>query len=206
LDSQFDEPLVPLTEENISNSTGLTQMIQILNVPDNNQELENFEFESNASDSSQDSQADQDILPEPTGNFVPVTYSWTSFLREFASKIKYERRIENFYAYGDSNNYPRDIDGYFLNAEEVLHRYFEFSHLLMNEDNKPRYAPTSLRGWYSIFLKYWIHTGKGNIDTIAPIIDSDLVKWTKGYEEKKAKVFSKEQLGIKYYFITLKIK
>ena len=99
----------------------------------------------------------------------------------------YEQHIENFYAFGDSNGFERDSTGYFLGAEENLNRYFEYSHLLLlNEENKPRYAPTTMRTWYSMFQKYWLHNAKEDLHTKVPIIDSDLIKWPKGYEETKA--------------------
>jgi hypothetical protein len=131
--------------------------------------------------------------------FVPTTYSWDHFLEGFESRKKYEQRIVLFYTFGDSKGYQRDDNGYFLSAEQVLHQYFITSHSIVKKDNKRCYAPTTLRGWYSMFQKYWLHDGKGNLDTIAPIIDSDLVKWSKGYEEKKSKTFSKEQLGINLF-------
>jgi len=194
MDSQFDEPLFLPLPQNLGDDGYFDDnyLEQIFN-------NENSPIIPSAIHEEEGEEKKEEEKEEDRETFVPKTYSWNHFLEGFESKKKYEQRIDEFYTFGDSKGYQRDDNGYFLSAEQVLHQYFITSHSIDKEeeqDNKQCYAPTTLRGWYSMFQKYWLHNGKGNLDTIAPIIDSDLVKWSKGYEEKKAKTFSKEQLGI----------
>ena len=129
-----------------------SQFDELLTFPENDYDETNFENFIHAENEDCDiadflieTNDDQDDSNHRT--LVPATYSWTKFLKEFASSKKYEQRIEDLYAFGDSNACERDNTGYFVGAEEILHKYFEYSHLILNEENKPRYAPTTIRMW-----------------------------------------------------------
>lgn len=82
--------------------------------------------------------------------------------------------------------WQQDIEGDSL--EEKLVKYFN------NKYEEEDTAPTSLRSWLSIFTKFWLHTGRGDLKTKLPIIEANLNKWEKEHKVKKAKTFTKEDL------------
>jgi hypothetical protein len=46
-----------------------------------------------------------------------------------------------------------------------------------------------------MFVKFWLHTGRDDLKMQAPIIEDNISKWEKSHSVKKAKSFTKEQLG-----------
>jgi hypothetical protein len=58
-----------------------------------------------------------------------------------------------------------------------------------------QYAPTTLRSRFSCLKNFFLHTGRGNLSTSVPIIESNLQKWDKTHAIKQARVFRKEDYG-----------
>jgi len=85
--------------------------------------------------------------------------------------------------------------------EDKLVLYFQKSHLLFT-DNNPRYAPTTMRGWLSMFLRYWQLTGKGNLKVLCPIIELNITAWETEYNSKSAKTFTKDDFYQLYQMLS----
>ena len=49
-------------------------------------------------------------------------------------------------------------------------------------------------GVVSIFSKFWLMTGRGDLKTLAPLLYSLFETWETGYSESHAKEFTREQL------------
>ena len=56
------------------------------------------------------------------------------------------------------------------------------------------HARTAMRGWYSMFVAYWKHGGKGQLTYLMPTIEALLDQWEKVYEVTKAKSFTEDDL------------
>ena len=65
------------------------------------------------------------------------------------------------------------------------------------EDGSPSYAPSTLRGWKTMFDQFFAHSGKGNLDSLQPLLESNLKKWKKASVVKKAKKFTQREMGAK---------
>jgi hypothetical protein len=48
--------------------------------------------------------------------------------------------------------------------------------------------------WFSVFLKFWLLSGKGDLAKLAPILLVNIKSGMQGYKEKHAKEFTSEQL------------
>jgi hypothetical protein len=106
--------------------------------------------------------------------------SWIAFLEGFGSKDAYKKRVDDFFQWQAS------VDGDDLVAKLI--QYFKTQH-------DGGLAPTTLRSWFSMFVKFWLHSGRGDLKLLAPIIEDNLSKWEKNHSVKKSKTFTKEQLG-----------
>ena len=113
--------------------------------------------------------------------------NWLSFLNDFSSKGRYEKRVQIFLDYHAASN--KDT------LEESLPQYFDESYELLNSDGNKRYAATTLRGWLSIFVAFWQYTGRGNLHHILPVLEKNISKWEKKQKTKKTHTFTKEELS-----------
>lgn len=113
-------------------------------------------------------------------NIEKVHPSWVEFLRDFPSRASYEKRINDFL------DWQKDIDGNSLDDKLIL--YFKMKH-------EEETAPTTLRSWLSMFTKFWLHSGRGDLKAKLPIIEDSISKWEKTHTVKKSKTFTKEDLG-----------
>ena len=74
--------------------------------------------------------------------------------------------------------------------------YFDHAHCMKKEGtDEPKYAPTSLRSWNSMFLAFYRHTGRGDLAQKIPIILSNIGKWEKTYTAKKATCFEADDIS-----------
>ncbi|KAJ1440248.1 hypothetical protein B484DRAFT_466912 [Ochromonadaceae sp. CCMP2298] len=106
--------------------------------------------------------------------------NWVGFLRNFLSKERYEKIILELLLY-------HELQLYF--SEDTLIAsiisYFD-------ECYDAGLAPTTLRSRFSAVKKFWLHTGRGNLSQMAPLVESNLSKWDKVHTTKQSNVFKKE--------------
>ncbi|KAJ1401497.1 hypothetical protein B484DRAFT_405701 [Ochromonadaceae sp. CCMP2298] len=88
--------------------------------------------------------------------------NWVGFLRNFLSKERYEKIILELYFSED--NLIASIISYF------------------DECYDAGLAPTTLRSRFSAVKKFWLHTGRGNLSQMAPLVESNLSKWDKFHD------------------------
>ena len=60
------------------------------------------------------------------------------------------------------------------------------------------HASTSMRGWYSMFVSYFLYIGRGSLKESVPILEAKLDQWDKTHVVNKAATFCKEDL-VKFY-------
>jgi hypothetical protein len=113
--------------------------------------------------------------------------SWVSFLTGFTSEKVYRKNVNDFLLFHE-NEQPSSND---LGMSLII--YFQKLYDSVN------YKATSLRSFYSVFKKFWLHSGRGDLKAMLPIIESNIDKWTKVAEPaKKAGTFTKKDLAAYY--------
>eukprot|EP01031_Cornospumella_fuschlensis_P028042 gene28042-33861_t len=130
-------------------------------------------------------------------DFGQNSYQWQSFLSGMQSRKQYEKQVQSFISFHISYalEHPECSD-----LTENAVRYFDYLRSKVDGKGDPLYAPTTMRSFLSMLTKFWQMTGKGDLKTMAPLIENNLDKWDKIYKPVKAKVFTKEQIG---YFLRL---
>jgi hypothetical protein len=81
------------------------------------------------------------------------------------------------------------------NPEDALITYFMKMRKENNADEQRAYAPTTMRGWFSMFKAFWLHTGRGDLEALVPLISTKLNHWQAAYITEKASTFTKEDMG-----------
>lgn len=114
-------------------------------------------------------------------------------MANFASAKLYEERILSFFHYQD------DKDGGFVTNHI---EYFDDAHEKLKDGSRV-YSPTTLRGWLSMFSKFYFLVHKRDLKMDAPIIENQIDKWEKECVVAKARTFTKQ--NISKYDITLLI-
>jgi hypothetical protein len=105
------------------------------------------------------------------------------FLKDFKSAPRYSQVIFEFLLF---HEWQEECDEESLRKSLIAY---------MQELHDAGKAPTTLRSRYSIAKKFWLHTGRGDLNILTPIIESNLKKWDKDHTIKQAKVFTKAELG-----------
>ena len=126
------------------------------------------------------------IQPQQNGL---TSASWNQFLLSLkpGSQVIYAKRLEHFLIHcGNCFNHVTDL-------EKVI-TYFQQARLQVNEDGSPLTAPTSMRGWFSVLKKWFLHMGWGCLSTKVPIVETLIGQWEKSHVVTKAKTFSVAQL------------
>jgi len=115
---------------------------------------------------------------------------WKQFITNTATSPKYVARVNDFLHW----QLDPDVTIGASTLEDKLVLYFQAQHASLqdNGSSKSRYAPTTMRGWLSMFARFWQLTGKGNLKTICPIIELNLKSWESTYDSKSAKSLTKE--------------
>lgn len=116
-------------------------------------------------------------------------YSWQSFLKDFQSAPKYIRVIEDFLDYYDEHH---KMDTCMLRGVES---FFNFRRALTKDDGSLYFAPTTLRSQFSVIVVFWLHTGRGDLAKLLPIMGDNFKKWEKKYNSTKANCFTKQDLS-----------
>jgi len=111
------------------------------------------------------------------------------FLKGMKSRSKYDGIIETFLIYHIEKGGPLDD----TDMEENLLAYFETECDKKKEDGNRKYASTTLRSSTSVYVGYWLHTGRGDLHKLCPSIGSDLMKLDSKHTKKQAKVLNKEE-------------
>jgi hypothetical protein len=112
---------------------------------------------------------------------------WLSFLESFQSKEIYKARIQDFF------NYQATLIDQFDQLQR-LKNYFVEEHNKKNLDQSPKHAATAYRQWFSIFKKFWLLTGRGDLESLCPLLWTSFDSWEKGYLESHAKEFTRKML------------
>jgi hypothetical protein len=120
--------------------------------------------------------------------------AWESFLEGFKSRPIYEARVADFesFVFEKTGKQYSDLTG--NDAVGYLIDYFDNAHAKEDGEGRKTYAATTLRSWFSVFLKLWSCTGRGDLRQSAQIIENNLSKWEKSQVVVKAKTFLKEDL------------
>lgn len=178
--------LAQSAESQEEQAQGLTSMERMSEIMTSVREEDNY------------SQSIDDMTPEQQSTFDPYAAglknpSWLAYLEEFGSRDKYEKRVLDFKLWCHTKmweaNYPE---------RSKLLDYFIYSHGLKKTDGSPLYAPTSLRGWTSMFLKFFKYVHNENIKETLPLLHDKLTAWEKEYTVTKSKVFSEEDVEALY--------
>ena len=117
--------------------------------------------------------------------------SWTAFLEGIKTSQTYRDRLSDFLLYRETFLAGK-ADPTLVKLELILLNYFLARRELTDDNGDRRHGSTSMRGWYSIFKAYWIHSDRG-ILTI-PLIEAKLNQWDKLHEVEKSEIFSKNDL------------
>jgi hypothetical protein len=118
--------------------------------------------------------------------------SWRSRMDGFGSRRVYEDRIYDFSVWLNAHDKNQQN---LQDLHESLVEYIEARRKETKADSTPKYCASTLRSWFSIFLMFWKFTGKGDLKTLAPLIDANISKWMKQEEITKSEVFTKDQIG-----------
>jgi len=134
----------------------------------------------------EDNQDHSELSPQQLEEYGANSPSWLAFLEGLKSRDTYEKRLYDFLLFHSANP-QNDMTTNLIN-------YFQVSHAKKDEEGDLYHAPTSLRSWFSVFLKFYLHSGRGDLKKDAPIIATKLNQWEKEYEQIKAKTFTKQDL------------
>lgn len=149
------------------------------------QNLDSFEFDQEFFDALQEDEVQ--LTQEQARNYGTESASWQTFLEGKKCRSVYEKRINDFLAYNEEHFEEPDMN-------KNLISYFQFNRQKVDADGNAVYAPTSLRSWLSVFQAFYLHTNRGDLKSIAPILGAKLDQWEKEYEATKAKTFTKHDL------------
>lgn len=135
--------------------------------------------------------AEAEEIPHPKD--APVdngskNVNWIAFKNSIKSGPLYQKTVDDFIKWRLEQ--PEHTDYLY----QDLTNYFIYLHELKKPDGSWLYAPTSLRGWFSTFIRYFQLVHLQDIEALAPIISILLSKWETGYSPNKACTFTKEQL------------
>jgi len=128
------------------------------------------------------------LTPEQLEQLGAKSASWLIFLEDKACKEEYLKRLHDFLLFHYNKSFEQP------SMELNMMDYFQFNHDKKDEDGDPYYAPTTLRSWFSVFQAFYLHSGRGKLKEVAPIINIKLNQWVKEHEAKKAKTFTREDL------------
>ena len=106
-------------------------------------------------------------------------------MSDFKSSARYRERILDFLKYADQCDVGADCNS----LVKCLLDYFELKRREKKPgEETPRFCGTTLRGWFSMCLKFW------DLRVIAPILENNISKWEKTEVVVKAATFEKEDL------------
>ena len=128
-------------------------------------------------------------------DFGQNAIAWKRFINNTSSGKVYSARIYDFLEWvmnkREETSETNDLHVYLI-------FYFDAEHCEVKGDLTPRYGPTTLRGWFSMFMRFWQLSGKGHLRTLCPSIELDLLAWESDYNVKVATTFCKEDIVIFY--------
>ena len=107
---------------------------------------------------------------KPLVEFTENHPDWLEFLINFESRDIYKKRIDDFFNWQRLQIDDKDLLG-------RLKDYFHFFHDKKKEDGSSHYAPTIFRSWFSIFTKFWLMTGRGDLKLQAPVLYALFTTW-----------------------------
>ena len=127
--------------------------------------------------------------------------SWQAVMSDFASAKEYKARVIDFLQWFQGCKFNVGNES-FLNPanglETGLIQYFYHSRSQRKPTGEPMFCAGTLRGWFSIFLKFWKFTGKGNLRKKCTLIEDEIGKWEKLEDVKQSLVFSKHHIDAMY--------
>ena len=133
-----------------------------------------------------------------TDSYKRDAASWVSFLKDFKSRASYMKAVDEFAAFHTAKSHSSSEDHYSIDClNATIIEYFDHLHDLPHpkKEEQKKFCSTTLRSEYAKLKKFFLHTGRGDLDTTVPIITSNINKWDKAHTVTKAKVLTKEQLS-----------
>lgn len=113
--------------------------------------------------------------------------NWIAFLEGIGKRETYKNRVLHFLAWKKSNNKTDE--------NQAVIDYFEcYKPLTQGEPQRPSYAATTLRSWFSILSSFWTYTNRGDLKKDAKLADVRISQWQKHHKKRKAKTFDKHEL------------
>lgn len=109
--------------------------------------LEEPPTEDRGNDHINDNEQDEN---EQKGNVDIGQYNqaWIDIMENFASKKMYTERMDDFVTYVTEHQDDRTL-------EQTLQAYFKERATEKSEDGTDRYRASTMRGWLSVFCKFW---------------------------------------------------
>jgi len=154
---------------------------------------DNINFDDDLFNDEEDnhfSQLQENEIANSQVDYGQNNISWKQFIVNKASSSKYVARINDFLHWQLDSRVTAGANS----LVDKLVLYFQASHLALKDNGsmEARYAPTTLRGWFSMFVRFWQLTGKGNLHVLCPIIELNITCWETIYNSKVAKTLTKE--------------
>ena len=124
--------------------------------------------------------------------------TWQQFLSELRSKAKYESVIKDFiemHVSKGGNDLPRGSGGDLeINLMEYCDAQIAKTKIKKGKTVK-NFASTTLRGHNSVYVKYWLHTERGELALICPVLESRLNSMDKKHVLTQAATLTEEEYG-----------
>lgn len=136
-------------------------------------------------DETEDPQQTENVDQAAEGMF---NTNWVGFLQGITKRESYKARVLHFLAWKKANNK--------VDENQAIIDYFEtYKPRAEGEPDRPSYAASTLRSWFSILSSFWYYTERGDLKGKAKLADVRISQWQKQHKVKKAKVFNRNDLG-----------
>ncbi len=159
-----------------------------MEVDQRHSEEEVFDADNLDSEQEEDEEIDEaKVLPhlEPhKAEYGERNLQWLSYLRDIQSHAPYSNRVSHFLDYHESLENPNSMG----ELSQSVVPYFEFLHAY--------YCPTSLNTFFAMLKTFFLFTGQGDLDKLAPIVPKRIRFWARSHTTKKSKFFQLPQIGI----------
>ena len=116
------------------------------------------------------------------------TRCWKEFIASIKGGHTYVARIKDFLFWKKNQLEEKSMADHLVD-------YFYFKHEEKNDLGEPRAAPTSLRSWLSMFKKFWMYGGYGELKEQRFLIENRIHQWEKNYVVTQSPLFTKENIG-----------
>lgn len=130
---------------------------------------------------------------ELRGQYGQNERNWLSFISDLSSKEIYSKRVLDFLLFHEKSGE--------VNIERSVEAYFDDAHSAKKEDGNFRFSAPTLSSWFSILVKFWLCTGRGDLNKSCVLVFHNLKKWKKKHKKTQAAVFTKENIRKKFSLV-----